>query len=340
MKHIFYLTNNTAYLVAKKIIEQKNLQENDCAYLLGNFSLQKMLINDEIKTAVYDQKKIKFRKWTFVITWFYLMKLSLKILMITGYKNFIFYVPHTGSFDKYFIKSFPLCKEINYIEEGLLSYRNVFSSKKFEGLRNIIFLKLNFLGIVPGEIPLFNYNEGNKFYALHKQSFEDFSEKRILLNFKSSQTFGDYSQGAIIAISRISEHTWISIEDHLEVIGKVIDGIDKSLSIWIKHHPRQSDKVIEAIKELVKVKEKQGYKISILDSTFSIEKALSENKNLTLFSDFSSLLIYALTFGQESVSYYNLLSTKSQKLQDKAFLNFFPPNLRAQIKMIDAETIN
>lgn len=334
MRHLFLLNNNTTYIVAREIIRSKNLKLSDCVYLLGDETLLSMISEKSVDIHIFSQKKMKVRN-NFWITWVQMGQLLLFILKIIKLRKYILYTAHSGSPARRIISRFPFfCKELNYIEEGLLSYSGTNKIKKTRSLRDKTLVFLNFLGVAPLNVaPFFYADHAKHFYALNDQSFVQYEDKRILLELEK-RTDTEYSGNAIIALSRCYEINWITLEKQLEVISLLVNRIGKGKTIRVKCHPRQDIKLVNSIKEIISRKNREGYRIFFLDSKISIELLLATNEDVQLYSDFSSLLIYAVIYNQQGISFYNLMKKYFISEQSYDVWNYFPDSFLKRFIML------
>lgn len=255
-----------------------------------------------------------------------------------GEDDFIFYICHVFEATIQRIIKNKRCKQVNFIEEGMMSYYFTNNSlPSFYG--NLSFRKrmkeavvriLYYFGISYRFSPkgfyenkVFNKKETSIFYGLTDKSFSFVKGRIIKVPFPQIELDIDFSfpkKANLLILDNVIDDDHVILGDK-SIFFKSLNKITSEISseiLYIKFHPCQNKSTQNIILEKI-----GEYKNIIeVPNNVIIEKyfASSSPKTFNVYGHISSLLFYAKEFNQNVKSFNELL------LEDKIYNNYMMKN--------------
>ena len=338
MKYLFRVNNPTAYLIANQIIVEKNLSTQDCLFFCSTQSLYE-IVNVKFKNKIVISDDFVGIHKMFVKSWAKYIRTIWVILRLTKFNKYELFVPHSCALFLQLLIRMPNCKYYNYIEEGSVAYQIHKIKVTKEYLLNLSIARkilpfLNHFGLLPYEMDRFQ--EGAKsYYCFSEHAFtfvKSQNQKVVLRHPKGDRDYSSYDGGYILCPSRATELNWITLNDDLNIIKKVIEKLPTDSKIFLNFHPRQSNKKKHELTKFCKSSSKLN--ISILSEDILVEDILLNSTNITIVSELSSLLVYAIIFNQKSISYFEPFSKLSFVEMSKE--SRFPPFAIDKIEFLNS----
>ena len=322
MKHLFVIHSHTSFLTAMGTIEYLNLKEEDVG-IAWSRNYHNILYNSNYKsedinwTAEYPVLKKMFTHNLDI------KKIDRQIGEMTNNEDYILYAPHPSASQFELLLTNPHCVGFNYIQEGALVLKGLFSHRKWSfsyRLRDRIirFLYNNRLysAQLSWEVPSFKVlMKEPECFAISEDIFDGSNYKVNIVRWPSYEIPREYainpSNPCFITESFIEKNV-VESDIYLRLYKEMIDkmGADDN---YVKFHPAQWD---DTKKKIIELFDNAGKRVSVLPDNFPFEVYLSSYKNMTVCGFRSSLVVFAGQLGHTSYSLENELR-KQSKIYDK-----------------------
>lgn len=312
MKHVFVIHSHITFLISVGTINKLGLTPNDVIFLYGrNYHIADV----NIPYTIYDISSI-YRPAHANDIW-HPTKRKKYVERVDNFVNnnigneFYVYLPHTGFTFFQLLLTHPLCKGINLIQEGAVSY---FKKRlKWKSVvKNII--------LFPNKRIWFqsNWNIPKRFYfekeIVRTFAINDkfFSKLRRAENYVVKIPTYDLKitideKKPIFVFETAVEVQLIEREIYMAVCKKLITECAKQEN-YIKFHPNQSEENKQTIRSFFGEKQCKDLPMDI-----PFELILSSYKHLTVCGFTSSLMFFAKDMGHTTINYTKELTSKSRK---------------------------
>ncbi len=313
MKHVFFIGSHTLFYTAISIKKYYKIKDKDILFItrlryknpLNN--IKSISINSIVPVNEKDEEAMGimgfFKPYT---RSFYFLKIK-KWIQHNIASSFYFYSNYFCTFTRLIAPQI-LCKEIRFIEEGMLCYgthalaKKYFFKKYFARRFEVINL-LSWGGLSifqrQGDIP---EQTTRKAYGFHEKSFSKssgvqpviipfYKEKKIKITFKTP------SPGSCIIVVGREESRFKYLPnntvyfDAIETVwNKTLLYASKFKKIYIKFHPNAEETSVSYYKKIIK---KLNIKPILIHADISLEQVFSLGKGYSVLGSQSSILFYA-----------------------------------------------
>ncbi len=324
MKHIFYIHSFITYIVSISIISELYINEVDVLFLCGrNFNYYPSSkitiislpprISELLSVPTYGERFLALKRAKNIIEFDKLISYFVKNEL------FVAYLPNTKNFLMQLMATHPKCKNMVFIEEGLLTYTGDFFKKTHE------YFSKNFCGKVMRLIKYPNHINRSFYYRPYTFGFPikifvlnkyensppEF-EVNVISKIISPSIDPSYKLNGshILILQPTVEQGDTLLENYLKVISILIEYLKKNgvVNLYVKFHPEQS---IES--EITSTIKNSGIFNKIIPGNISVEIILLNSENLYLYGFYSSLLYYASCWGHHAYSLNKLLEELSKQ---------------------------
>jgi hypothetical protein len=226
-----------------------------------------------------------------------ILKLDSWIKKITNNLYFKLFIPHSKIFLYQVLLTHKKCLELNYIDEGLLSYTDKYH-KESMGVEINIFKRLF----------MFNYfnrcNIHNKKKIVYNQAFRFVNTQPSQNGIKNipwptirSSEIVDFSNTTILVLDNPVYGDVCKKEEYLSYL-KFIANRFTAKHIFIKHHPRERD-----IEQITQIFNDAGVLFQIIKDDTILELSMLNSTNIQFYGGWSSLLFYASSRNHKVTSF-------------------------------------
>jgi hypothetical protein len=218
---------------------------------------------------------------------FLIKKFDSFVASITQNGPFSLFLPHSKNFFYQVFLTHKKCIEINYIDEGMLSYTDNFHKEKLKTKISFIkkILSLNYFNRTNV------FNEVKKSYShiyrLVKVTTPNSKVESIKwpeINYKEIVVF---SNSIILILDNPVYGNTCSKDEYFDYI-KLLAQKFTSKKIYIKSHPREKD-----IESILMIFTEAGVNFEIIKNEVILEISLLNSSNVEIYGGWSSLLFYA-----------------------------------------------
>lgn len=227
-----------------------------------------------------------------------LRKLDNWVNEICGSKSFKLFIPHSRSLLFHFLLTHKRCTELNYIDEGMMSYTDTFHKKSKSDigkLRRFIYgNRINYFRNHP-----VNYNHQYLFICDDNISVDPDSVVKLSWPKIHYETGINLKGKIILSLNNFDKFSLYSekeLKDFLTYLFSFYNG----QPLVVKFHPRE--KHSEMIKGIL---ESNGFKYEILPDNLVLELAILNGEVNTVAGIWSSLLFYSSSMGIPTESHLN-----------------------------------
>jgi len=340
MKYVFYVENGVAMAIVQQYINEKELNSQDVIIFLG----RSLII--ESKFSSFDLSYLEFRtSWFFIRGWSKTYSVKRQINSILAELNVGEYIFHTSSISKlscFFLMNHKHCTSLINIEEGRAAFYSEFEFKKYikqfyysnwkySLYQFKCFLNYFFLHYPNPNKTISSLKLNNNALVSSVYSYNYVANRYIVKDlFKNTSV--DYSfVKCLMSFSYPVEDGYIKLDEYLNALRETFLKLkNRGVNIiHYKYHPQQFKYPdnIKAYNNLLNEFSNEVKFVSLDAST--IMEVLIANSNAILLSDYSSTMIYTVSFGNEIISNFNLI--KKYRTSDKK-LPEFPAYLEEIIK--------
>lgn len=337
MKHLFFVHSNITYLVSLGIIKKLNLKKEEVCFIFGrayNFYCEydKFWIGDFVK---FEQTSPLAGKFFYFRNRKLINKFDELIAQKTKDKQFTVYLPHDWNFTMQLLMTHKNCHSYNFIEEGLLHFKEKLHLE-FKNIFFIIKLAKNILNT--GFRSLYYNTKKRKKYKLFiiSEQIKQLNYKcemvLVPLYFPTNNDVSEYNNSNIFIFDSFVYKTNAIIE-----ICKAVDFLlakEPKNKWFIKTHPHTPDKILKEIENIFK-KYSMDYKI-IENSIIFGEEIIFKGENIKFFGFYSSLIYYSAISSHKSYTLVQYsLKSKHPELINQFEGASFPKNYHKQVKIYE-----
>jgi hypothetical protein len=323
MRHLFYIHSYITYIVAMSVIAELELDHNDVCFIYGRgFQFQEVhtIQVTRLPESLMQLSAISSygERFLFVRKRRLLHKLDSLIHEATRGNNFIAYLPLAKNFMMQLIATHANCRDVAYLEEGLLTYSGDFGKQTHPIFTETMRGKIN------GMLRVVNHGNRSFYYRPYRhtmplpvymlsepeesvvQSNADDVDFRLLKTIRMPSLDPAYRidnkliliidkevGGGIISTASFLQTFDFFITHHLKT---------KPTAIWLRFRPNHPvpDAIINFFKSYL-------IAVEIIPNEICMESVFHYSKGLTVVGLHSSLLFYAAIWGHESFSLSNIL---------------------------------
>ena len=316
MKHLFMMHSAITYLASLSVISAENLDTRDCLFIYqGNNLGFPGFVNSIFLAEVQ------------VGQWGYVKKIDKIVDDYLKGDSFHVYIASVNALSRILISN-KNCVSINFIEEGTASYFSSYnmglffneyrkSENRIIGVRSFVrefkyYLRaiLNLYPIKYFRLPLdycnYAFVDDICFYCTNQYTFP------LSRNRKVIPLAGNYKNQLEAQYDLNDQYLWISSKlfdnypNDTEKLAKIIKDFFRDYirhtpitKIYVKFHQyeKESSKTL-----LLGIFEELGISSVVMDDSVIMEIELLRSKNLTMFGDITSLLLYNSLWGNKSIS--------------------------------------
>lgn len=315
--HVFLVHSSITFLVAREIIRNKNLQNNEVVFLTDrNFDVQKYC--DEFRAVKF---KYNWQTNPFIDSNnpIYLLRtlhvFDRHITEITTGRNYYIYLPHTHNTIYQVLTTHSKCRGFSYIEEGTLSFLT--QDEMPSGLKPVttkLKIRFSYLFRIKSRQEPF-HNDYDMAYFITPGAFPFLKNKEKLeLNVENNKGFSHMSNSHIIVFDPASKYNLTTPQAYIHAVLSLLDYfVNNNIPVvYFKLHPehmKDGDQDAFLYRELMEsYTVKSGVKFIELNQDVSLEEISIYAANVTFYISVSSVGIYASRYNQKVVSFANKIS--------------------------------
>lgn len=308
MTSIFVVHSNITLLATYAVIQQYEVKkpqilvtENYQSELLSKFDRVQTLPNEYnilLKTPTYGNRNILSLS-------ILIKKLDSFISEIAQKSIFDLYIPHSKNFFYQVLLTSKKCRQLNYIDEGLLSYTDNFHKdtlsikmSKFDRLVKFnLFNRTNILNSIKKD-----------FTSIYRfVNIKENSSKVRILNWPMIDVLQqlDLTNSNVFILDNPVDGNVCSRTDYYTYLTKILPAFSCK-KVYIKNHPRETD-----VEGVLKIFQNYNIDYSLIDDSMILEIALLNSKKLSVYGCWSSLLFYASSMGHGVFSFINIAKSSS-----------------------------
>lgn len=330
MKHVFIVHSHITYLMALSIINFKKLSKEDVCIITFNNGFNPLYKPVEVIQFNQDYPNKIIRFFNLFRNFNFAKYIDSKIANILKGVDYVLYINYAYGYNKILMTN-KHCKGINFIEEGMDSYKSdtlenytvhahnsgfrssSFQEKIIESLRIV---KNIFRGnvterllLIPAHPSCFSLMPNVSYYCFSEFAFPNvLSQSKQILDINLVKGLNDgritkFNENSIIWIGdNVVNFYRIPVSKYIAAIKKGVETFQKNheiKSIYIKFHGSENEesrKLTEDIFNNLHIQTK------IIDDSHSIELLLLNSPNCVLLGLTSSLLWYGSLIGHNSYS--------------------------------------
>ena len=308
MKHVFYIQNNIAYVIARQYIKDKGI-EKDSIFLFGrNYRPSEnpvKIVIDLSRLEIKNKRKF-WQNWKKIKE---IESFTKKLVLDIIIEPYIFYTTSFTHYHTELIRKHPHCVSYAFIEEGISSYftfkelsKNIFSQIRNNPMAYTYRVKVLLNHMFKKGFDHFQTNrlisEAPLLVALSNLSFPERNNQFIVVD-KPFRHVAKYSGiKHLFAPSYPVEKKLVPIDKYLNVLQKLMDYLISHQvdTLYIKFHPvHQKSKFLSSYKEKLQI---YNSKVNVieLDLSDSLED-IAQTANPTIYTDMSSIALYGQNLG-------------------------------------------
>ncbi len=320
MKHLFFINSHTTYLTALGAISKMDLApENICMIYVRNYK------NSFIK----NQYKILDLHWAYYLSFksyllppFVLINRIDRLVedLVEG-NPYFFYAPNPGGLRLLQVLStHPLCKKINYVQEGALVFDQLLIEKPlpikykiWDFVLSIFFKHRIWASHYSWRMPSFLMNRmpTPECFSISEDIFNKLGYPIHLVEWPKLEVdntkFRINPNYPCFILESSVEMGVVEKEVYFNGIRKLIKEKAEGHN-YVKFHPNQSP---DNIKEILELFNDNNCEVERLHDDFPFELYLSSYKHLKVYGFNSSLLVFARQIGDTTYSLENYLLENS-----------------------------
>ncbi len=332
MKYIFTIHSHITFLSALAVVEYDMLDKKDVIFICSNY-IPPIREGSKIKLLKsLDEVESKYGFFKRIASINYNKGTDNYIDRLVHKDSFIAYIDLMSVFNRFLVTN-PLCKQFHFIEEGIVNYGDFDSfrmltmdldnfnwrlsyKKHYKEIVQSVYriirgrsLRILNLPIHPN---IYAFFEGVFFYGFSEYTYPNIPEsKKKVISFSlvrqelETPTISEKQMNnAYIWIGdSMCTHYKIAKNHFQEAIHQLLENINVTTnkSIFIKYRGTESEDEREVLESTLK---KYNFKIQFLPKDTVVELVFMNFKNLTVFGNGSSLLIYAKLMGHNTHSIF------------------------------------
>ena len=316
---MFVIHSHTSFLTAMGTIDFLNLKEDEVGIAWSrnyhNILYDRNYKSEDINwTAEYPFiKKMFHHRADF-------RRIDAQIENLTGGDEYILYAPHPTASQFELLLTNKKCVGFNYIQEGALVLKGLFTKRKRslsykikDRILRLIYNNRLFGARLTWDVPPFKkLNKEPECFAISDDIFDGSNYKQNIIKWPAYQIPEEFTinpENPCFITESFIEKDVVDKDVYLGLYKDLINAKGKDFN-YIKFHPAQWE---ETKKEIIELFENEGKKVKVLPDNFPFEVYLSSYKNMTVCGFRSSLVVFAGQLGHESYSLENKLRLLSAK---------------------------
>ena len=305
MKHVFIIIAHTPYLTALGVINTHKIEENDVVFVLG----RNYRCFDERKViSVYDLSDL----YNYRLNYFNRREILNRLGKVRSFVDnnikepFVLYLPHLNY---YFFQAFathPLCKEIKFIEEGIVDFCEDESIPETLSIKSKILNALFFRNT--------NYWNGSRWntyiklgdkrveetYAITDKLYQNVPCLHTVVKWPHIELKKNLDDdAAFFVFDSLVEQKIVDLNSYVSVCKKVIRKFHNQKN-YIKFHPYQLDEVKHVVLSCFN---DNGWVVEELPNDIPFEMILCNKEHLKVCGFTTSLVFYASLMGHDAHIY-------------------------------------
>jgi len=313
LKHLFYASNFIALSNYLTIIEEKQLDLENCIFYSPRNINSSINIKKEIHFIEVDNIQLTKSRKQFLRNRLKIYSFTKKINRQLNNTFYHLYIPHLLNYREKILLMNKKCQVYSFVEEGLPAYRSDFIIKSMDNLVSFGYSNIHDSKPLGVDYRKYYASYGTNEFAFHWMP----KKKEIKLNF-NHDAYEKLNESAtyknILGID--SPHTFNDFSVYLKCIQSLIK--DHSLKneeiFYLKFHP-DFEKKWPLKKEIIKIFEENKLNYEILDANMLIERYVQKNKNVTFYNISSTLILYVLFAGGKAIQFGNKYKQDDEKLE-------------------------
>ena len=316
MKHVFLIHSSITYLATLSVIAHEDLNPDDCMILCS-----KDMSFEEVLPIIYMNREKELKKETASAK-----RIRNFISKRGNGDDYILYIPVMGLLAKMLVTS-PHCKGLRFFEEGIAAYISDYNleyiaceyfqqkSWTLDNWRDYVNLLSRVVGLFLRGVTIkmislpFHYLEYAQikdvlFYGLNERTFPVAKNKKII------DIHNKYTNRLKVKYNLDNSHIWVSSEFFVDTYTPSIKiHYQKKLksyfekndikAVKIKFHQSESEFSRNITYQMF---DEIGIKYELIPDNTIMEIELLNAKNVTMYGDCSSLLMYNAEFGHKSIT--------------------------------------
>lgn len=328
MKHLFYIHSHITFLIANSVIAHLKIAKNDVAIILGR-GYTPYLTLQLFRTKALEEKQ---REIDNIATYggrlFWLRNqatlLSIDRLVeeLTEHSPFVAYLPSNRNFLMQYLATHPNCSDLKLIEEGTMSYR-----AEIYKPTNAAYLTP--FGKIKKWLKILDHGGRSNYYQLplKADNIEIFGFHPILATAlagtdlsvsivplapnigNTGDAFLELPAGSSVLFFDVMVEMGLATMEQLETALEAFKtemGVVHTL--YVKFHPAQV-----STNDIMAVFKRHGTEVRVIAQDVVAEMLLANSQGLKVYGFYTSLLLYASLFGQETLALYPLIEKMSSK---------------------------
>lgn len=338
MKHIFTIHSHITFLAALAAIKYNNIPTDDVILICNAGYSPK--VHDLFKGTIiqsFDEMESRNKSILRLIPLSYAKRLRRYTKEITGGEQYIAYIDIMSVFNRSLVLE-ENCVKFNIIEEGIVNYGDFDDFRMFtmdlDGMDWSWTHAQQWKQVVNGIIRLLK-GRSLRMLALpiHPNAYINFKDVQLFtfsdhafLNARSSHKvilkwedtldwldesiIPDYSDKNLWIGDSVCRFYSVDLKDYEHSLNKVLENENPTKErreIWIKYKGAESKKEVAITENIFSL---YNYDIKYLHKNDIMELGFLKSKNLTVFGNGSSLLIYANLMGHRVVSIFKYIPDK------------------------------
>ena len=312
LKHLFYASNFIALSNYLTIIEEKQLDLENCIFYSPRNINSSINIKKEIHFIEVDNIQLTKSRKQFLRNRLKIYSFTKKINRQLNNTFYHLYIPHLANYREKLLLLNEKCQRYSFVEEGLPAYRSDF---KINANNNV--LSLNYSNIHESKPLGIDHEKYEGAYGTNKYAFHWMPKKKQIKLNCNHEAYQKIN--SLVTCKNIlgldSPNSFSNFSVYLKCIRSLIRNnfpIEDEL-FYLKFHPdyeKQSllkNKIIEVIKG-------ENVSYEILDSNMMIERYIQKNKNVIFYNITSTLILYVLLAGGKAIQFGDRYKQSDEKL--------------------------
>lgn len=305
MKHVFIINAHTPYLTALGAINYHKIEDKDVVFVLGR---NYRCFEKREGISVYDLSDL----YNYRLSIFNRRNLLNKLGEVKSFvdktinEEFILYLPHLNYYFFQVFATHPLCKEIKFIEEGIVDFCENESMPEVLSIKSKVLNTLYFRNTDYWNGSRWNTylklgtKRVNETYAITDKLYQNIPCQHTVVKWPFIALKKDLDdEAAFYVFDSLVEQKIVDFDSYFSVCKKVIGKFHNKKN-YVKFHPYQLNEVKQAILSFFS---DNGWMVEELPNDIPFEMILCNKKHLKVCGFTTSLVFYASLMGHEAHIY-------------------------------------